>query len=61
VSHAIAWQIKDKAGMVELEPRLKPEFIDEIEETLKHGKFVKINDFAEEFLSKAKDCRHRKT
>jgi hypothetical protein len=33
----------------ELEPQLRPEFVKEIEETRKHGKFVKVKDFAEEF------------
>jgi len=33
----------------ELEPQLRPEFIKEIEETLKNGKFVKVKDFAEEY------------
>lgn len=33
----------------ELEPQLRPEFITEIEETRKRGKFVKVKDFAEEF------------
>jgi len=33
----------------ELEPELKPEFIEEIEETRKHGKFVKVKDFAKEY------------
>ena len=33
----------------ELEPQLRPEFIKEIEETRKNGKFVKVKDFAEEF------------
>ena len=33
----------------ELEPELRPEFIKEIEETRKKGKFVKVKDFAEEF------------
>ena len=33
----------------ELELELKPEFVKEIEETCKHGKFVKVKDFAEEF------------
>ena len=33
----------------ELEPELRPEFISEIEETRKHGKFIKVKDFAEEF------------
>ena len=31
------------------EPELKPEFIKEIEETLKNSKFVKVKDFAEEY------------
>ena len=30
----------------ELEPQLRPEFVEEIEDTLKKGKFVKIKDFA---------------
>ena len=33
----------------ELEPQLMPEFVAEIEEARKHGKFVKVKDFAEEF------------
>jgi len=33
----------------ELEPELRPEFVKEIEETLKKGKFVKVKDFAEEY------------
>ena len=33
----------------ELEPELRPTFIKEIEETRKHGKFIKVKDFAEEF------------
>jgi hypothetical protein len=33
----------------ELEPHLRPEFVKEIEETLKKGKFVKVKDFAEEY------------
>ena len=33
----------------ELEPQLRPEFVDEIEKTRKKGKFVKVKDFAEEF------------
>jgi len=33
----------------ELEPELRPEFIKEIEETLKRGKFVKVKDFAKEY------------
>lgn len=33
----------------ELEPELRPEFVKEIEETLKKGKYVKVKDFAEEY------------
>jgi hypothetical protein len=33
----------------ELEPQFRPEFIKEIEDARKHGKFVKVKDFAEEF------------
>ena len=33
----------------ELEPQLRPEFIREIEEARKKGKFVKVKDFAKEF------------
>ena len=33
----------------ELEPELKPEFVKEIEETRKHGKFIKVKDFAQEY------------
>ena len=33
----------------ELEPQLRPEFIEEIEEARKHGKFVRVKDFAKEF------------
>ena len=33
----------------ELEPQLRPEFIREIEETVKKGKFVKVKDFSEEY------------
>jgi hypothetical protein len=32
----------------ELEPELRPEFIKEIHETLKKGKFVEVKDFAKE-------------
>jgi len=32
----------------ELEPQLRPEFVDEVEETRKNGKFVKVKDFAKE-------------
>ena len=33
----------------ELEPQLRPEFVKEIEDTVKNGKFVKVKDFAEEY------------
>ena len=33
----------------ELEPQLRPEFVKEIEETLKKGKFVKVEDFSQEY------------
>ncbi len=33
----------------ELEPELRPEFVKEIEDTRKHGKFIKVKDFAQEF------------
>jgi hypothetical protein len=33
----------------ELEPQLRPEFVKDIEDTVKKGKFVKVKDFAEEF------------
>ena len=33
----------------ELEPQLRPEFVKDIEDTLKKGKFVKVKDFAQEF------------
>jgi hypothetical protein len=33
----------------ELEPQLRPEFVAEIEEARKRGKFVKVKDFASEF------------
>lgn len=33
----------------ELEPELRPEFVKEVEETLKKGKFVKVKDFAKEY------------
>jgi len=54
----VKYDIKDKSqalrkikhyGECEVEPELKPEFIKEIEETRKHGKFIKVKDFAEEF------------
>ena len=33
----------------ELEPELRPEFVKEIGESRKLGKFIKVKDFAEEF------------
>ena len=33
----------------ELEPQLRPEFVKEIEETIKKGKFVKVKDFSDEY------------
>ena len=33
----------------ELEPQFRPEFVAEIEEARKKGKFVKVKDFAQEF------------
>jgi hypothetical protein len=33
----------------ELEPQLRPEFVNEIQEAREHGKFVKVKNFAEEF------------
>jgi hypothetical protein len=33
----------------ELEPQLKPEFVKEIENVVKNGKFIKVKDFAEEY------------
>jgi len=33
----------------ELEPELRPEFVKEIEETVKKAKFIKVKDFAEEY------------
>ena len=33
----------------ELKPELRPEFVTEIEETVKKGKFIKVEDFAEEY------------
>ena len=33
----------------ELEPELRPEFVEETEETRKHGKFIKVKDFAQEY------------
>jgi hypothetical protein len=33
----------------ELEPQFRPEFIKEIEEARKKGKFIEVRDFAKEF------------
>ena len=33
----------------ELEPQLRPEFVKDVEETIKKGKFVKVKDFTEEY------------
>jgi len=33
----------------ELEPQLRPEFVEEIQEAREHGKFVKVKNFSEEF------------
>ena len=33
----------------ELEPQLRPEFVEEIEVSRKNGKFVKVKDFVQEF------------
>lgn len=33
----------------ELEPELRPKFVEEIEKTRKNGRFVKVDDFAKEF------------
>ena len=33
----------------ELEPQLRPEFVEEIEVSRKKGKFVKVKDFVQEF------------
>jgi hypothetical protein len=54
----VKYDIKDKSQALskikryeesELEPELRPEFVKEIEETRKRGKFIKVKDFAEEF------------
>jgi hypothetical protein len=54
----VKYDIKDKSqalrkikhyGKCEVEPELRPEFVEEIEETRKRGKFIKVKDFAEEF------------
>ncbi|MCL2173261.1 MAG: DUF2683 family protein [Nitrososphaerota archaeon] len=47
-SQALSVIIK-RYGESELEPQLRPEFVAEIEETLKSGKFVKVKDFEEEY------------
>lgn len=36
----------------ELEPQFRPAFITEIEQTRKHGNFVKVKDFMKEFDEK---------
>jgi len=36
---------------LELEPQLSPEFVKEIEQTLKNGKFIKVKDFRKEFFA----------
>jgi len=33
----------------ELEPQLRPEFVEEIQEVREHGRFVKVKNFSEEF------------
>jgi hypothetical protein len=33
----------------ELEPELRPEFVEEVQETLKKGKFIKVKDFEKEY------------
>jgi hypothetical protein len=33
----------------ELKPEFRPEFVKEIEETVKKGKFTKVKDFAKEY------------
>jgi hypothetical protein len=33
----------------ELEPELRPEFVKEVQETLKKGKFIKVKDFEKEY------------
>jgi hypothetical protein len=33
-----------------LEPQFRPEFVEEIEDTLKKDRFVKVKDFAEEYI-----------
>ncbi len=47
-SHALSVIIKHYEEC-ELEPQFRPEFVKEIEDTVKNGKFVKVKDFAEEF------------
>ncbi len=41
--------IIDRYEECELEPELRPEFVKEIEEMRKHGKFKKVKDFAQEY------------
>ena len=50
-SQALSVIIKSYEESV-LEPELRPEFISEIEETRKHGKFVKVKDFEKEYALK---------
>lgn len=33
----------------QLEPQFRPEFVKEVEDTVKNGKFVKVKEFAEEY------------
>ena len=33
----------------ELEPQLRPEFVEEVQRVAKSGKFVEVKDFAEEY------------
>jgi hypothetical protein len=44
--------VKRLVDSSKLEPQLRPEFVAEIEETRKRGKFVKVKDFSEEFYLK---------
>jgi len=47
-SQALSVIIK-RYGESELEPQLRPEFIAEIEETVKKDKFIKVDDFKAEY------------
>ena len=38
-----------RVGMIMLEPEVRPEYIEKLERIRKHGKFVKVKDFAKEF------------